>query len=479
MATVALLALTLVLGLYGIERSLWLDEAWVANSVHAPTLGGMFYYPNWLQTSPPLFLLLARAAVSVFGLSTVVLRSVPLLLSLVAVAAMLEAARRVVSPPYAVLATAILAFHPTVVEYFRSFKQYGGEVAATAAVLWAAAAYLQKPERKPFLVLVGVVVAAMTLSYPTVFLLPGLLLVVAVGNRRRAIALGAAASLVLGAMYWWLIRPNYSAALRTYWIGDPETLASSMLAPGMIAAVAFCAVVGLRAASRRDWTSILLLSPCVLLFASELLGWYPASPRTHLFVRPCFVLLIVMNLEELARFTRWKWNAVVVLAAVVVVFLGVRKQFHEGRFQPEEDMAGAVRFLRKNVAPSDLMLVHASLREGFLLYTAIQGWTARPVIYGDTGWPCCPRGKQAGPDVSTPEQVRRDLDAKIPRDFHGRIWLFYTDRPLHWDYVRVYDPKLWQNYFWSRNCSAELYIRFANLGLVPMRCDAASPHNSP
>ena len=84
-ATVALLALTLVLGLYGIERSLWLDESWVANSVNAPTLGGMFYYPNWLQTSPPLFLLLARAAIRVFGLSTVVLRSVPVLLLLVLV----------------------------------------------------------------------------------------------------------------------------------------------------------------------------------------------------------------------------------------------------------------------------------------------------------------------------------------------------------------------------------------------------------
>jgi hypothetical protein len=67
-ATIALLAFILVLGLYGIGRSLWLDEAWVANSINAPALGGMFHYPNWLQTSPPLFLLLARGAVGMFGL---------------------------------------------------------------------------------------------------------------------------------------------------------------------------------------------------------------------------------------------------------------------------------------------------------------------------------------------------------------------------------------------------------------------------
>jgi hypothetical protein len=474
-AAIALLGFTLVLGLYGIERSLWLDEAWVANSVNAPTLGGMFYYPNWLQTSPPLFLLLARTAVSAFGLSTVVLRSVPVLLSLLAVAAMLAASRRVVSPPFALLATAVLAFHPTVIEYFRSFKQYGGEVAATGVVLWAAVAYLQKPDRRQFYILLGVVVATMTLSYPTVFLLPGIVIAVAGGNRRRSVMLAGISAAVLAAMYWWLIRPNYTPALRAYWMGDPEV----WLAPIMIAAIAFCMVAAARIAWTRNTIGLILLAPCVLLFASELLGWYPASPRTHLFVRPCFILLLAINLQDLAKLTRWKLDAVVILAAAIVVFLGVRKQFHEGRFQPEENMAGAVRYLHQNVAPSDLVLVHASLREGFLLYTGIEGWIAPPVVDGDTGWPCCPRDQAAGPDTATPDKVLRDLDAKVPHDFHGRIWLFYTDRPLHWEYVRAYDPKIWQNYFWSRNCRPELYIRFANLGLVPMTCAPSSMHNSP
>jgi len=220
-ATIVLLGFTLILGLYGIERSLWLDEAWVANSVYAPTLAGMFHYPTWLQTSPPLFLMLVRSAVGLFGLSTVVLRSVPLLLALVAVAAMLAAARRVVSPSYAVLATAILAFHPTSVEYFRAFKQYGGEVAATTVVLLAAVVYLQKPDRKQFYVLVGVMVAAMTLSYPTVFLLPGVVVAIGFGNRSRAAMLAGICTAVLAVLYWFLIHPNYTAALRAYWMGAP------------------------------------------------------------------------------------------------------------------------------------------------------------------------------------------------------------------------------------------------------------------
>jgi hypothetical protein len=408
----------------------------------------------------------------------VVLRSIPLLLSLVAVWAMLGAARSVVSPSFAVLTTAALAFHPTVVEYFRSFKQYGGEVAATSLVLWAAVTYLKQPRQKEFYALLGVTVGAMTLSYPTVFLLPGLVVVVGLGDRRRAAALAGVSGVVLAVLYWSFVQPNYTPALRAYWMNDPQIWRT----PGMLAAIAFCAVVAVRIAvspyaDHRDRTSILLLTPCVLLFASELSGWYPGSPRTQLFVRPCFLLLLAIQAEDLVTYAKWRrapLDAIVVLAAAVVMFLGVRKQFHEGRFQPEENMSGAVRYLRKNVGPSDLVLVHPSLREGFLLYTAMQGWTARPVIYGDTGWPCCPRGRPPGVDISTPEKIQRDLDAKIPRDFHGRIWLFYTDRPLHWAYVRVEDSKLWQDYFWSRNCRPELYIRFANVGLTPMQCGGNS-----
>jgi hypothetical protein len=127
---------------------------------------------------------------------------------------MLAAARRVVSPAFAILATATLAFHPTVVEYFRSFKQYGGEVAATSLVLWAAVTYLKRPEHKQFYLLLAVVVAAMTLSYPTVFLLPGLILVVALGDRRRALLLAGVSGVVLAVLYLLLVRPNYTPALR-------------------------------------------------------------------------------------------------------------------------------------------------------------------------------------------------------------------------------------------------------------------------
>src|SRR5580658_7233610 len=77
----ALLLAVLGLGIFGMSRSLWLDEAWVANSVQAPSLSGMFYYPGWLQVNPPLFLLLVRGVVRLAGASNAAFRLIPLLLA--------------------------------------------------------------------------------------------------------------------------------------------------------------------------------------------------------------------------------------------------------------------------------------------------------------------------------------------------------------------------------------------------------------
>jgi uncharacterized membrane protein len=208
------LVAALLLGLAGIHRSLWLDEAWVANSIAAPTLREMFYYPEWLQSSPPLFLLASRTAVRLLGLSNTSLRVVPLLLALIATAAMFAVARRALSPAFAALACVLLIFYTAEIEYSHSAKQYSGEVAATTVVLLAAAAYLQKPERSRFRWLAAAVVAALPFSYASVFLLPGIVLAIGYTSPRRALALTGVAGAVLATLYVFFIRPNLGYQLR-------------------------------------------------------------------------------------------------------------------------------------------------------------------------------------------------------------------------------------------------------------------------
>src|SRR5262249_146276 len=60
-----------------LDRSLWLDEAWVANSIRAASLQQAIYYDDWLQTTPPLFIALSRLVTTVVGTSNLAFRPLP------------------------------------------------------------------------------------------------------------------------------------------------------------------------------------------------------------------------------------------------------------------------------------------------------------------------------------------------------------------------------------------------------------------
>ena len=62
--------------------SVWMDKAWVVNSVREPSLHNMFYTPTWTQPSPPLFLLLERGLVGILGNSEIAVRILPLIAGL-------------------------------------------------------------------------------------------------------------------------------------------------------------------------------------------------------------------------------------------------------------------------------------------------------------------------------------------------------------------------------------------------------------
>jgi hypothetical protein len=464
-AAAGLLLAALALGIYGMGRSLWLDEAWVANSVLAPTLSGMFYYPDWLQTTPPLFLLLTRAAVHAFGLSNAAFRLAPLAFALVGVASMMAVSRRLLSPFFGMLACALLAFHPTAIEYSRTCKQYSGEMAASAVILLATVLYLEHPGRRRFFWLAGALVVTLPLSWSSAFLLPGVAMAVwARGGIRRAGLLVLTASGVLAILYVVFIRPNLSPELRAYWIANAQDLS-----PALLAAVAFCILASVRAVWMRAWMTMAALLPCLLLAAGDALHLYPASPRTRLFVLPCFLLAGAMTAEDL-----WRWRRPMGLAWLMAIALGSQaawKQVHEHQNRPEEDFAGAVRFLRQHVEPRDILLVDAAVVEGFKLYTVMEGWHDHHAVYSDTGRPCCRRDKIPTRGASTERAVAEDLDRKIAKGFTGRVWLFYSARLTHVVWAGLDEGKLWRSDLTDRGCPpGRYYLVLANLAISEMDC---------
>jgi 4-amino-4-deoxy-L-arabinose transferase-like glycosyltransferase len=141
----ALLAVGAAARTHGLGRSLWLDEAWVANSVLAPGLAEMLRYEAWLQTSPPLFLILVRGTAALAGDGNLAFRLLPWLFSLASLALFAALAWRWLGAPAALASVALFALSPHVALAGASLKPYASDAFGSLALLAAGAAYLARP----------------------------------------------------------------------------------------------------------------------------------------------------------------------------------------------------------------------------------------------------------------------------------------------------------------------------------------------
>ncbi len=458
-ATWVALALVIVGGtlprLNHIDKSIWSAEAWVANSVLADSLGQMFYYPAWLQTTPPLFLLLVRGTVHIAGVSVGSLRAVPLGLSVLSLILIAWLSRSILRSPFAVLCTTLVALSPPAVVFSKELKQYSGDVAASCLVLLVLWRYLERPDGRRFAYLTVALTVALLLSYPAVTFIPIAIAIVAwaepTSDGNRPIALGsrlqrtgvlaALSAALCGANYWLFAKPNTSVLLDNYWsygyprfhrLGDvvrfyteyflgmgvcfylpldtKDLFKSKLSSTGYLSLALVLIVVGLVVGlafitlrrNRRNLQALLLcFAPLAALLALNLLHLYPVSSRRlTLFMLPCISLALAIVIqsccETLSRGIRVRtaafFPALSILTCVVIVFVaGTHADQWSNYWFEDENTGAAFRYLRSHFAPEDTLYIHASIAEPAKLYFRMLQWDPGDVRYGNTGWDCCPR----------------------------------------------------------------------------------------
>jgi len=155
-----------------LDRSLWLDEAWVANSILASSLRGALYYDAWLQTTPPLFIVLARFFTDLFGTSNTALRALPAFSGIIAVFLLSFLAFRLLKPSFALLAILLFVLSPRVILYSQSVKPYSSDVLATIGLLALGHVYLEKRSDRWFYGLLAGNAVLSFLSYTAMFFFP-------------------------------------------------------------------------------------------------------------------------------------------------------------------------------------------------------------------------------------------------------------------------------------------------------------------
>lgn len=513
--------------LHDFNRSLWTDESWVANSVLSDTLHRMFYYDGWLQTSPPLFLMLVRYTVKVFGLSNYTLRAVPFVFGIVALLLFAELSCRIFEPPYALLSTAILAVSPVAIVESTELKQFSSDLAAAVLVLLVICNYWRRSGDRQWYWLLGSFAAALGLSYTTVIFIPLALIALykprphtsdsrqTRKTRRSRITTFVVMVLAISGMnYILFIRPNSSPNLKLYWQlhFPPNSIFQTMLfyvrevgglflfsvlprhwlpdsdSPARwlsgVLSIAAIAIFGFAfgAILRRPkyiYIGALCVVPILILLVLNLMHIYPLHSRVlTLCVLPCVIIGLTLAIEAIChefvspfipfRYRKPLLGTLSVLGLVFIFLHSIMPlrwlEYHQ------EDAEGAILYLKSHVVPGDLVYVHASASETSRLYLRMLGWQPAGLTYGHTGYPCCTRNSQ---DYFVPDelQYREDFDNAILNAHPKRLWLVFTGRESQWEYLHRDEPQILINRLSGVGCSGELTLAFTNEVVNEFNCN--------
>ena len=309
---------------FGSRRSLWLDEALVANNIVGRSFGGLVHPLAGQQGAPIGWLWAQRLMVVVFGDNEYALRLVPLMAGIAALVLLHRVALRVVGPWPAALATCLLASAPSALRYSVEVKQYSSDLAwglvLTLLALRAAARPIHRSGRSPWPLAAWGAIGAVAVwcSHPAVLVLAAgaAVLFVAAVDRRRPHDVGA---VVVASVPWvvsfgvdWLVslrRLGGNSYLRSYWAAGfapkpfmPVSAGSwavhatirLMSDPGALPAAGLAAVIvvaGLvRAIARRPVEGALVTAPLAVGIGAGAVGAYPLDGRIALWVLPVLLL---------------------------------------------------------------------------------------------------------------------------------------------------------------------------------------------
>ncbi|MDQ7746462.1 glycosyltransferase family 39 protein [Hydrogenophaga pseudoflava] len=176
---------------YLFNRSLWLDEAYLAVNFLERDLGQLLLEPlSNGQVAPLGFLALTKLLTALLGVQDWTLRLQPLAAGVLTLLAAAALARRTLSHGAAQATfVGLLALSPVLVYYSSEFKQYQNDVLATVGLLWLAARFDLQRWPRDGLILAVAGAFAIWWSHPSLFVLAGVGLVLwseAIRQRQRA-----------------------------------------------------------------------------------------------------------------------------------------------------------------------------------------------------------------------------------------------------------------------------------------------------
>lgn len=413
---------------FAFNRSLWLDEAYLAASLANKDLWSLLSGPlDNGQAAPLGFLLLSKLSFEWLGRSDWSLRFVPLWAGLsTLVVAWRVSLQAWQSAGARVLFVGLVSFSPVLIYYSSEFKQYGVDVLVTLLIVWSFFAFEKAHLTRSCIRLAVVGVLGVWFSHPSVFVLAAagsLLGLDALLKRRwRALAglmlVGLAWALSFGVHYglgiramaanpalktFWLMAyaplpPFENGQLQWYWenglglaylafrqVGIAHHLAMPAWTGDTTVFLGGAVVAGWLLAWRGGWrTAALLTLPVVITLLASALHLYPFRSRLILFLVPLIWMAVATAVEQgllvgkslrgpeasaLRSRLGWAANALVTAVAMALLLVVVRLTWDKAQVpHNQSDIKSAMVYVSAHRQPGDHLMIGSWSHKAFAFY---------------------------------------------------------------------------------------------------------------
>ena len=437
------------------DRSLWLDEAYLAINLMTRSYGGLLETLDYNQGAPVGFLWTERLSLELLGDSERALRLFPLLVGIAALVLFALVAREVLDRIGFLVGVALFATMEPFVRYSAEVKQYGLDVAVGLALVYLFLRVLERGEpstpKTALLAVAGPV--AVWFSHPSAFVLVG----VAAAGLYVALRKGDSRAVVhqLAAYGVWLVSflVAYFVAIRDLDDlrgtvqgvgagagGRIKNLYTLFNEPGSFprTAVGLAATIALLGLLylwlRRPGIVVLLAGTTTSLLAAGYLGLYPVGQRFLVFlVAPallCFAAGVAAVVGHVPRLVAAAiLGAVVVLIVLPVVGTAAKRLVAPPKLEESEPLLAEVA---SSWQPGDVLYLSQYSQYAFRYYAECDDCSETTAAVRRL-WPIQPTS--GGQPQSTPAIVSRSAALVVGETWEleadrlagkRRVWLLYT-----------------------------------------------------
>ncbi|MBA7622534.1 hypothetical protein ES703_29912 [subsurface metagenome] len=414
-------------------RSLWLDEASVANWVSQRSLKEVWAS---MGPAPPLFVITVHYIVKLLPNNEFTLRLLACLFGIGSLVLIYLVARRIDSKA-ALLTLILFSFSAPLIYYSKELKQYSGDVFFALLLVFLSERIVTRDTLRNWGLWVVFSSLALCFSHAAVFVIPGfslVLLLQGITSRRRNILpkwllSNAVVGLVFLLIFYFVIRGQIQDRLVAYWRGSyPDTTSGTNLLlwlvksnlmilkiffqpNGWLALLLIPVAMGDFVRANRRRFLLYLLFPLFLALAASFLHRYPYGvTRLMLFATPMLFIAMGQGLFRVLVILYQKKYLIALLVMVILFTWPTISHIYAHFSKPvrKEEMRPVIQYLEKNLEPEDRIYVYYAAWPAFRYY--YQGNYENVV-----------RGKSHRDDIN---KYAPEMDEILERDI--RVWLVFS-----------------------------------------------------